>query len=287
MVIYINGDYLPQDQARVSVFDRGFLLGDGIFETVRAYYGRIFKLEDHLDRLFGSADGIQLSLPHTREEFGDILDQVLEKNKLKDALIRITITRGEGDIGSVLPTTVKPTVVILPRPFAGYPPSFCEKGLKVVTIEARDRPLSGPHPRIKSTSFLKNILAKIQAQQKGSDDAVLLNWQGYAAEATTSNLFIVKEGRLVTPSPEVGILEGITRKTVMELARGQGIPVEEALLSREELYQADECFLTNTSMEIMPVVAMDGHVLGAGHPGPLTIFLRKVFQESVQGMTRD
>lgn len=287
MVIYINGDYLPRDLAKVSVFDRGFLLGDGIFDTVRAYDGKIFKLVDHLDRLFRSAAGIQLSIPHTREEFRDILYQILEKNELKDALIRITITRGEGEAGSVLPPSVEPTVVILPRPFAGYPPSLYEKGVRIATIEAQHQPLSSPHPRIKSTSFQKNILVKMQAQQKGADDAVLLDGRGYATEGTTSNLFIVKEGRLITPSPEVGILEGITRKTVMELAGGQGILVQEGLLSREELYQADECFLTNTGIEIMPVVVIDEHFLGSGHPGPLTIFLMKGFREAVKEMIRD
>ncbi len=287
MVIYINGDYLPRDRAKVSVFDRGFLLGDGIFETVRAYDGKIFRLEDHLDRLFRSAAGIRLSISHTREESREILYQVLKKNKLKDALIRITITRGEGEVGSVLPPSVEPTVVILPRPFAGYPPSFYEKGAKIVTVKDQHHLLSGLRPGIKSTSFQKNILVKMQAQQRGADDAVLLNRQGYATEGTTSNLFIVKEGRLITPSPEVGILEGITRRTVMELAGGRGIPVQEGLLSREELYQADECFLTNTSIEIMPVVVIDERPLGSGHPGPLTIFLMKAFREAVKEMVRD
>jgi len=287
MVIYINGNYFPQDQAKVSVLDRGFLLGDGIFETVRAYDGKIFKLVDHLNRLFRSAAGIQLSIPHTQEELRGILYQVLEKNELKDALIRITITRGEGEVGSVLPPSVEPTVVILPRPFAGYPPAFYEKGVKIVTIKNPCPLLSGLGPGIKSTSFQKNILVKMQAQQKGADDAVLLDGRGYATEATTSNLFIVKEGRLITPSLEVGILEGITRQTVMELAGGQGIAVQEGLLSCEQLHQADECFLTNTSIEIMPVVVIDEHFLGSGHPGPLTIFLMKAFREAVKEMIRD
>lgn len=287
MVIYINGEYLPRDRAKVSVFDRGFLLGDGIFETIRAYDGKIFKLGDHLDRLFRSADGIQLSILHTREEFRDILYQILEKNELKDALIRITITRGEGEVGSILPPSVEPTVTILPRPFAGYPPAFYEKGVKILTVKNQHPLLSGLCPGVKSTSFQKNILVKMQAQQKGVDDAVLLDGRGYATEGTTSNLFIVKEGRLITPSLEVGILEGITRKTVMELASGQGIAVREGLLSREELHQADECFLTNTSIEIMPVVVIDEHSLGSGHPGPSTIFLMKAFREAVKEMIRD
>ncbi|HXC61630.1 MAG TPA: aminotransferase class IV, partial [Nitrospiria bacterium] len=251
-------------------------------ETVRAYDGKIFRLEDHFDRLFRSATGIRLSIPHTREEFREILDQILKKNKLKDALIRITITRGEGEVGSVLPPSVEPTVVILPRPFAGYPPASYEKGVKIVTIKDQHHFPSGLHPEIKSTSFQKNILVKMQAQQKGADDAVLLNGHGYVMEGTSSNLFIVKEGKIITPSPEVGILEGITRRTVMELAGGRGIPVHEGLLSREELYQADECFLTNTSVEIMPVVVIDENSLGAGHPGPLTIFLMKAFREAVK-----
>jgi branched-chain amino acid aminotransferase len=287
MVIYINGDYLPRDRAFVSVFDRGFLLGDGIFETIRAYDGKIFKLKSHLDRLFRSAASIQLSIPHTREEFRGLLYQVLGKNQLKDALIRITITRGEGEVGLILPPPVKPTVVILPRPFAGYPDSSYEKGVKIVTIEGQLHSPSGPHPSIKSTSFLYPILAKMQARQKDADDGVLLDRHGNVAEGTTSNLFLVKEGRLITPSAEAGILKGVTRQTVMELARDKGISVQEALFSCEDLYQADECFLTNTGFEIMPVVTVDGRGLGSGHPGPLTILLRKAFREAVQEMIHD
>jgi len=287
MVVYINGAYLPRSRAKVSVFDRGFLLGDGIFETVRAYDGKVFRLEDHLDRLFRSAAGVRLSISHTRKEFREILYQTLKKNRMKNALIRITITRGEGKVGSVLPFSVKPTIVLFPRPFAGYPPALYEKGLKVVTIKDRYNLLAGLRPGIKSTSFQKNILVKMQAQQEGADDAVMIDGRGYVTEGTTSNLFIVKKGRLITPLPEVGILEGITRRTVMELADDRSIPVREAHLFRKELYRADECFLTSTGLEIMPVVGIDGHSLGSGHPGILTILLMKVFREAIKKMIRD
>ncbi|HLB95067.1 MAG TPA: aminotransferase class IV, partial [Nitrospiria bacterium] len=223
---------------------------------------------------------------HTREEFKDLLYQVLNKNRLMDAMIRITITRGEGEVGWILPTSSIPTVAILPRPFSGYSPSLYEKGVHIAVIEDQRHTVFGFHPQIKSTSFLNHILVKLQAQEKGAYEGVLLNWKGYATEGATSNLFIVKEGRLLTPSPEAGILEGVTRRAVLELARDHGIPVEEGILSIEALYQADECFLTNTGIEIMPVVMIDQKALGSGLPGPLTIFLLKMFREAIQKLTR-
>jgi branched-chain amino acid aminotransferase len=286
MVVYVNGNYSPRNRAKVSVFDRGFLLGDGIFETVRAYDGDIYRFADHLDRLFRSAAGIRLSIPYSREEFRNIVHQVLKKNRLKDALIRITISRGEGEVGSVLPLSVEPTVAVLPRPFSGHPPAFYEKGAKIVTVKDRHALLSGRRPGMKSTSFQRNILVKMQAQQEGADDAVMLNERGHVTEGTTSNVFIVRERTLITPPLKVGILEGITRRAVAELAKRHGIPVQEGLITRKALYRANECFLTNTSIEILPVVAIDGHSIGSGHPGLLTVFLMKTFRETARKTVR-
>jgi branched-chain amino acid aminotransferase len=285
MAVYINGGYFPNNRAKVSVFDRGFLLGDGIFETIRVYSGKIFRLEEHLDRLFRSASGVRLSVPHTRNEFSGIISHVLKKNRIKNALIRITITRGEGQVGSILPSSVKPTVVISSRPFAGYPAALYEKGIKIISVKKPH--LSGLQSGIKSTSFQNNVLVKMQAQLEDADDAVVLDEHDYVMEGTTSNVFIVKKGRLITPSSGTGILEGITRRTVMELAGIRGIGIQETLLSYKDLYKADECFLTNTSFEIMPVVAVDKHFLASGHPGPLTILLIKAFRETVRSMVND
>jgi branched-chain amino acid aminotransferase len=279
MLVYVNGKYLSRGRAKVSVFDRGFLLGDGVFETLRAYEGAIFRLEDHLDRLFKSALKVRLSVLYTRKEFSEILHKLLKKNRLKNALIRITISRGEGEVGSVLSRSAEPTVVVLSRLFSGYPPALYGKGVKIATVKDC-RPL---YPGIKSTSFQKNVLIKMRAQGEGADDAVMVDEHGYVMEGTSSNLFIVKKGRLVTPPPEAGILEGITRRTVMELAARRSIPVQEALFSREEMYGADECFLSNTSLEVMPVVEIDRHSMGSGQPGPLTILLMKAFRTAVRG----
>ncbi len=282
MLVYVNGKFMPKEEAVVSVFDHGYLYGDGIYETLRAYEGKIFLLSKHLARLKQSADAIALRLPFPIEKIGDALREALTVNKLREAYLRIQISRGPGDIGLDPALCPAPTMVIATKPFKDYPADLYENGVAVSVVETRRNHPLALNPAIKSTNFLNNILAKIESLKTGAYEGVLLNWEGYVAEGTISNIFLVKKGVLYTPSIETGILEGVTRDLVMHLARKERIPVKEALLKPKELRDADECFLTNTTVEVLPVTSVDGDPVGDGEPGAITETLRAAYQDEVR-----
>ncbi|MBE3588620.1 MAG: branched-chain-amino-acid transaminase [Thermoanaerobacteraceae bacterium] len=266
LTIYLNGQFVPEERAVVSVFDHGLLYGDGVFEGIRAYHNRVFKLAEHIDRLYESAQTIGLKIPLTREEMTEVVLETCRRNGLKDAYIRLVVSRGRGDLGLDPRKCKEPTIFCIAASIQLYPDELYEKGLELVTVATRRNLAEACNPRVKSLNYLNNIYAKMEANLVGAPEAVMLNQEGYVAEATGDNIFIVKKGVLITPPPHVGILEGITRNTVMEIARGRGIPVEEKLFTRHDIYTADECFLTGTAAEVIPAVKLDGRVIGTGRP---------------------
>ena len=282
MLVYVNGKFTPKEQATVSVFDHGYLYGDGIYETLRAYDGKIFLLSKHLARLKQSADAISLKLPFNTEKIGDALREALTVNKLHEAYLRIQISRGTGDIGLDPALCPVPTMVIVTKPFKDYPAELYDEGVAVALVETRRNHPLALSPAIKSTNFLNNILAKIESLNAGAYEGIMLNWEGYLAEGTISNLFLVKKGVLYTPSLETGILEGVTRDLVMHLARKARIPVKEELLKPKDLQDADEAFLTNTTVEVLPVTTVDGEPVGDGEPGAVTRTLSEAYKEEVR-----
>lgn len=277
MWIYLNDRFLDDKEAVVSVFDHGFLYGDGIYETLRAYDGRIFMRSRHLARLRRSAALIQLALPLSEARWAALLEEALARNGLRDAYLRITVSRGAGDIGLDPALCPRPTIVIIAKPFQHPAPELYEKGVALVIVGVRRNHPATVSPQVKSLNFLNNILAKQEALRQGAFDGVMLHVDGSLAECTASNLFFVRHGTVQTPSLECGILDGVTREIVLQLARESGIPAAEGRYSPDALRQADECFLTNTSMEIMPVRAVDGRMPGHGSPGPVTARLRERF----------
>ncbi|ALA60564.1 aminotransferase class IV [Nitrospira moscoviensis] len=281
MWIYLNDRFVPEEQALVSVFDHGFLYGDGVYETIRSYGARIFMRDQHITRLYRSAEAIGLAIPIPRKSWPDLLHDAMTRNDVgddrRDAYLRITITRGAGQIGLDPALCPTPTVVIMTKPLVPPAPALYEQGVALVIAQTRRNLPSALSPHIKATNFLNNILAKREAIAARVFDSVLLNWEGHVTECTISNLFFVTSGRLRTPSVACGILDGITREIVMQLARDEGIPVEEGRFTAADLSQADECFLTNTSMEIMPAVSIDRKAIGSGTPGPVTQRLRALF----------
>lgn len=279
MLIYVNGRLLPQAQAKVSVFDHGFLYGDGIYETLRVVDGHAFRLHEHLRRFSQSARGIALRMPWSPAFLGRAIRQILHANRLTrgQAMIRMMVSRGPGAIGLDPGLCRHPTLVILALHYRPQPVALYERGVSVIIARTRRNAPQALPPRIKSTNFLNNILAKIEAKRAGIFDALMLNIQGYVAEGTTNNVFIVKRGVLLTPSLSTGILVGVTRVEVLKLARKLGIPTRERLLRPQMLFQADECFLTSTLIDILPVTRINGHRIGSGHPGPITLRLRSAF----------
>lgn len=269
-VVYINGELVPQEEAKVSVYDHGLLYGDGAFEGIRMYSGKIFKLREHIVRLYRSAHAMMIGLPITLDEMEQIVLDLCRKNEVVDGYVRITITRGIG-LG-LDPRGVKnPTVIIMTDKLSLYPEEMYQEGLSVVTVSTRITPAQSLEPRIKSLGkYVANIQAKIEANRSGAGEGLMLNTEGYVAEGTGDNVFIVNRGMLITPPTYVGILEGITRNTVMGLARDMGIPVEETLFTQFDVYTADECFLTGTAAEVIPVVKVDGRAIGTGLPGEMT-----------------
>lgn len=278
-VVYLNGEFVPKDAACISVFDHGFLYGDGIFEGIRAYNGRVFKLDEHLDRLYESAHSLLLDIPLSKEEMREAVLETCRRNGLRDCYIRLVVSRGPGDLGLDPRKCRKATVVIIADSIQLYPQELYTKGLKVMTVPTRRNGPETVNPRIKSLNYLNNILAKIEANLCGYAEVIMLNHEGYVVECTGDNIFIVKAGILVTPPSYVGILEGITRNTVMELASARGIPVAEKVFTRHDLFNADECFLTGTAAEIIPVVEADGRRIGNGLPGAMTTMLIEAFRE--------
>lgn len=279
LIIYLNGEFVPESEAKVSVFDHGLLYGDGVFEGIRAYHGRVFKLKEHIDRLYDSARAIGLTIPLSKAEMTEVVLETCRRNGLTDCYIRLVVTRGTGDLGLDPRNCGRPNVINIASNISLYPPELYEKGLTLGTVATRRNIPEGVNPRIKSLNYLNNIMAKMEAVRQGLPEAVLLNEQGYVAECTGDNIFIVKNGVLKTPAPFIGLLEGVTRNAVIELAKKNGIPVEETVLTRYDLYVADECFLTGTAAELIPAVEIDGRMIGDGKPGPVFKRLLNEFRE--------
>jgi branched-chain amino acid aminotransferase len=273
MWIYLNDRFVDRKEALISVFDHGFLYGDGVYETLRTYGGRFFMLQPHMARLQRSARLIGLTIPVPEQEWPALLREAVERNGLTEAHLRITLSRGEGELG------LDPA--LCPKPIAQYPTHLFEEGVPLMLAVTRRNLATALPPQIKSLNFLNNILAKREAGQAGAFDSLMLNAEGLLTECTTSNFFFVSGGGLYTPSVDCGILDGITREVVLTLAREAGIPVEEGRYPAEALAHAEEAFLTNTSMEIMPVRSLDQALIGAGRPGPVTRRLRELFRSNL------
>ncbi|REK17379.1 MAG: branched-chain-amino-acid transaminase [Planctomycetota bacterium] len=281
--IWINGKLYDKADAKVSVYDHGLLYGDGVFEGLRSYGGRVFRLEQHLDRLWNSAKAILLELPLTREELARAIHETLQTNGLEDAYVRITVTRGCGTLGFDPKHAADPQVIIITDHITVYPPEFYSRGLEIITAATQRNNPSALSPRIKSLNYLNNVLAKIEATQAGCMEALMLNHKGEVAECTADNIFLVRDGVLLTPPTDAGILEGITRDAVIELARASGREVREVAITRHDVYIADEVFLTGTAVEVIAVVKVDSRPIGDGKPGPVTQDLQERFRK----LTRD
>jgi branched-chain amino acid aminotransferase len=280
MKIFIDGTYYDQAEARISVFDHGLLYGDGVFEGIRIYHGRVFKLAEHIDRLYQSASAISLQIPMSKGEMEAAVIEAVKVNAKEDGYIRLIVTRGEGPLGIDPLTCGKATVIIIVSDIRLYPEEYYRDGIEIIIASTRRIPPECLDPRIKSLNYLNNILAKLEARHSGCSEAVMLNAQGFVAECTADNIFIVKKEALFTPAPYNGALEGITRGTVMQEARSMGITALEATLAPYDLHTADECFLTGTGAEIVPVIKVDGRTIGNGRPGPVTGRLIAAFRKS-------
>ena len=268
--IYLNGKLVDKDQAVVSVFDHGLLYGDGVFEGIRAYNCSVFKLKEHIERLYESAHTLMLEIPLSKAEMENAVVDTLKANQLKDAYIRLVVTRGPGDLGLDPRKCSRATIFIIADKIALYPKEFYEKGLAIVTVPTIRNHPEALNPQLKTLNYLNNILAKIEAINAGVQEAILLNAQGYVTECTGENIFLVRGKELITPPPYVGILKGITRDTVMTIGRRLGLSVREDIFTRHDLYIADEVFLTGTAAEIVPIVKIDNRQIGKGVPGTTT-----------------
>ncbi|MFC1588100.1 branched-chain-amino-acid transaminase [Planctomycetota bacterium] len=277
--IWMNGELVDEDQATVSIFDHGVLYGDGIFEGIRMYHGKVFKHTEHIDRLYDSARVLMLNIPMSKEEMMQAVVDTCAANNLTDAYIRLVITRGKGDLGINPLSCPKPSIFIIAATIALYPEELYETGLEVITAGTIRNANEALNPRVKSLNYLNNIMAKIEANNAGVAEVVMLNGKGYVAEGSADNLFIIKNKVVKTPPVTEGILEGITRNTIMDLAREEGYEVQECLLNRFDLYAADEFFFTGTGAELIPVIKYDGRVIGEGKPGPIFKKLRRHFRE--------
>ena len=277
--IYINGQIVPQEDAKISVFDHGLLYGDGVFEGIRAYHGKIFTLDEHLDRIYDSATAISLKIPITKAEMAEAIKQTMKANNLTDSYIRLVVTRGVGKLGLDPNKCATPQIIIITDTIELYSKALYERGLDIVTVTTIRNHFSALDPKIKSLNYLNNILAKIESIQSGAGEALMLNKDGYVAECAGDNIFIFKDNTLLTPPSSAGILVGITRNVVMKLAAEMGVQVREELMTRYDLYIAEECFLTGTAAEIIPVVKIDGRTIGTGKPGKITLDLLKRYRD--------
>ncbi len=275
LLVYLNGEFVPESEAKISIFDHGFLYGDGVFEGIRAYNGRVFKLKEHIDRMYDCARVIKLKIPLSKEEFIEAILETLRRNNLKDAYIRPIVTRGVGDLGLNPDICKSPQVIIITKPWGAMYGDLYEKGLKAVTVTVRRNAIDSLPPNIKSLNYLNNILAKIEANAKGGDEAIFLDHNGYISEGSGDNIFIVKNGVVYTP-PTLNNLRGITRAVTIEIVKKLGIPFVETNLGLFDLYSADEMFVTGTAAEICPITVIDGREVGDGKPGEIT---RKLMQE--------
>ena len=279
MKVWIDGQLVDESEAKVSVFDHGLLYGDGVFEGIRMYHNRIFKLEEHIERLYWSAKALLLEIPMTPAELIQACVDTCKANGLRDGYIRLLVTRGKGTLGLDPRRCPKPSVIIIAATIQLYPEKYYAEGLTIVTVPTTRNLVNSVNPAIKSLNYLNNILARIEANNAGVEEAILLNSDGFVAECTGDNVFIVHKGRLLTPPLSAGALYGITRGTVLDCARKLGIPCAEPQLTRYDVYIADEMFLTGTAAEMVPVVKVDGRVIGNGKPGPVTLQLLEAFRE--------
>lgn len=282
MKIYINGKYYSKDNAKISVFDHGLLYGDGVFEGIRVYNGRVFKLYEHIERLFESAKSIMLTIPMDVKGLVAAVIDACRQNKIKNGYIRLVVTRGIGSLGLNPFSCRTPHVIIIADKIMLYPKNLYQEGMNVVTVATPRNASEALNPRIKSLNYLNNILAKIEAVHAGVHEAIMFNSFGFVSECTGDNIFIIKKEVIYTPSLYMGVLRGITRDTVMELAENLGHGVKQIVMNRHDIYNADECFLTGTAAEIIPVVKADGRVIGTGKPGEITRKLEKAFHQLTQ-----
>ncbi|SDL80840.1 branched-chain-amino-acid transaminase [Sediminibacillus halophilus] len=279
--IFLSGQFVKKEEAVVSVYDHGFLYGDGVFEGIRAYDGNIFKLEEHLQRLYESARSILLEVPYTKEELTQIIVETIRKNQLEDAYIRVVVSRGSGNLGLDPSNCSQPRLVVIAEALALFPKELYERGLRVGSVASRRNRPDVLNPQIKSLNYLNNILVKLEANQAGVDEALMLNDQGYVTEGSADNVFIIKNGTIFTPPVYLGALEGITRNAIIDLAKEAGYTVKETPFTRHDVYVADEVFLTGTAVEVIAVVEVDGRKIDDGRPGKITNQLLKEFRKVV------
>jgi branched-chain amino acid aminotransferase len=280
--IYLNGEFVSRGEAKISVYDHGLLYGDGVFEGLRTYNGRIFKLAEHVDRLYRSAKYICLDIPLNREKLAEVVVKTAHLNGQKDCYIRIVVTRGEGDLGLAPEKCKSATVFVIVDKIELYPEKFCREGIEIITVPTQRNNSQNLDPQVKSLNYLNNILAKIEAKNAGFKEAILLNGEGFVTECTADNIFIVENDILKTPPTYVGVLDGITRRVVMEIAKKLSIEVREEIISRYNLFSAQECFLTGTAAEIIPIVKVDGRIIGDGKAGDITGKIRGAFKKLIE-----
>ena len=281
--IYINGEFHDKENAKISVYDHGLLYGDGVFEGMRSYSGKVFRLEQHLDRLYESALAICLRIPISKEQMALDVNKTLQVNSFTNAYIRLVVTRGSGSLGLDPNRTSNPQVIIIADSISLYPEEHYQNGLKIITASTIRSHPAALSPRVKSLNYLNNIMAKIEGLQAGCIEALMLNHKGEVAECTGDNIFIVKNGTILTPPKDAGILEGITRNAILDLAKELGIVAHETTLTRHDLFVADECFLTGSAAEVIPVVSLDSRPIGQGKVGPVTTKLMAAFKKLVHG----
>src|SRR3954464_12116421 len=279
LTIYLDGKFVPESEAKVSVFDHGLLYGDGIFEGIRFYNGRVFRLEEHHDRLWDSARSICLEIPMSKSEMTEALLETIRRNDLREGYIRQIVTRGVGNLGLNPVQCKRPSVIIIATTIALYPKEVCEKGLTVVTCATRRTGSAALNPAVKSLNYLNNVMARIEANLAGADEALMLNEAGNVAECTADNVFIIKRGQIFTPPLTAGALRGITRSVVFDIAGQFDTNIVEADFTRHDIFVADECFLTGTAAEIVPVIKADGRFIGNGNPGAITTRIIARFRE--------
>ena len=277
--IYINGTFHNKEDAKISVYDHGVLYGDGVFEGMRSYGGKVFRLEDHLQRLWDSAKAICLEIPTTPQALGQAVVEALQLNKINDGYVRLLVTRGAGTLGLDPNRTSHPQIIIIADRITLYPDEYYENGLRIVTANTIRNHPAALNPQIKSLNYLNNILAKIEGLEAGCVEALMLNHDGKIAECTGDNVFLVRDGDLFTPPVEAGILKGITRQAVIDLAAEAGLKVHQPSLTQQDVYAADECFLTGSAAEVVPVVQVDSHQIGNGKPGPVTRDMKQRFHQ--------
>ena len=278
-MVYVNGRFVSKEEASVSVYDHGFLYGDGVFEGIRCYNGRVFKLAEHVDRLFESAHTLRLEIPMSRAEVVNAIVETVRRTGLRDAYIRPVVSRGPGDLGIDPRKCPRANVVIIVDTIQLYPEEAYRKGLRLVTTSTRQRPVDVLNPRIKTCNYLNNIMARLEANLAGADEGLMLTSEGYVGECTADNVFVVRKGRVVTPPAYLGILQGVTRQSVMDLCVTIGAPAAEQVITLHDIYTADECFLTGTGAELGPVVEVDGRAIGTGKPGPITMKVLAAFRD--------